>query len=243
MTELRLTRWTRPKIYSNQRVFQVTLKLDLVKQSEFGTRFSGKNCRKKLSLIPLALEQSSHLSSFYGFIKLHPLEECSLLLATASSSSISFSPWPKENDDTDEEIMRTSVKGVSDGKREQSSQEKSLFLALKGIGDFCLFAPKKVGEKMFDDFPGHFLKLREQRKAGVQSLLMASDTWRMIFSWAFLVASRKSKADDEATHCSNTAFSSSSKTSKDASERSLCKRHFMLRRRKARKTSSFGWSE
>ena len=54
--------------------------------------------------------------------------------------------------------------------------EKSLFLALKGIGDFCLFAPKKVGEKMFDDFPGHFLKLREQRKAGVQSLLMASDT-------------------------------------------------------------------
>ena len=153
------------------------MKLDLVKQSEFGTRFSGKNCRKKLSLIPLALEQSSHLSSFYGFIKLHPLEECSLLLATASSSSsISFSPWPKENDDTDEEIMRTSVKGVSDGKREQSSQRKSLFLALKGIGDFCLFAPKKVGEKMFDDFPGHFLKLREQRKAGVQSLLMASDT-------------------------------------------------------------------
>ena len=111
-------------MYSNQRVFQVTLKLDLVKQSEFGTRFSGKNCRKKLSLIPLALEQSSHLSSFYGFIKLHPLEECSLLLATASSSSISFSPWPKENDDTDEEIMRTSVKGVSDGKREQSSQKK-----------------------------------------------------------------------------------------------------------------------
>ena len=100
----------------------------------------------------------------------------SVLATASSSSSISFSPWPKENDDTDEEIMRTSVKGVSDGKREQSSQRKSLFLALKGIGDFCLFAPKKVGEKMFDDFPGHFLKLREQRKAGVQSLLMASDT-------------------------------------------------------------------
>ena len=144
MTELRLTRGTRPKMYSNQRVFQVTLKLDLVKQSEFGTRQSGKNCRKKLSLIPLALEQSSHLSSFYGFIKLHPLEECSLLLATASSSSsISFSPWPKENDDTDEEIMRTSVKGVSDGKRgEQSSQKKS-FLGFKGHWRFLPLCTKK----------------------------------------------------------------------------------------------------
>ena len=87
----------------------------------------GKTVEKKLSLIPLALEQSSRLSSFYGFIKLHPLEECSLLLATASSSSISFSPWPKENDDTDEEIMRTSVKGVSDGKRGEQSSQKKVF--------------------------------------------------------------------------------------------------------------------
>ena len=88
---------------------------------------------KKLLLIPLALEQSSHLSSFYGFIKLHPLEECAVVLARVSSSySISFSPWPKENDDTDEEIMRTSVKGggFQPGKEKGFKRASSRFLPL-----------------------------------------------------------------------------------------------------------------